>query len=164
MSVFNVFLLASIVTGIALMAFSLFMYMTDYKRQRAFSAENAIKSMELSVKRINAAIESFGAASRVVFKQLEETNTNMEKLRSFTAVEPERQSAPKNQRVHENRRDSESLYAPPIADIYEYAGETERARAKDVFSLNDKGVSAQDIARKLGIGQGEVRLMLDMGK
>jgi DNA-binding NarL/FixJ family response regulator len=143
LNVFNIFLLASIILGIALMSFSLYMYFTD-KGRRWVSADNTIKALELSIEEMNRTMEEFGAASRAVFRQLEEKRIEVQKLYSL-AGEKKGATIPLG-----------ILSAEP-----ENPGDP---RAEDVFLLKNKGLSVQDIAKKLGMGQGEVRLILELGK
>ena len=52
-------------------------------------------------------------------------------------------------------------YTPPIEKVVDQVKQTDTAQ---VLHLYEKGLSSQDIAKKLNIGKGEVELMLNLSK
>jgi hypothetical protein len=131
----------------------------DAKRRKA--EDDAIKTLNASIGEADETMAEMQKMSKSLLKEIEDKHEEL--LFLFSLIE-------------EKKIDSEEDASEPAPSIIEEEApptppETPNRKSSyknpklgKIRDLYDKGLSEEEIARALGIGQGEVKLILNLGK
>lgn len=154
-------LFVSVLVGIALVIFSLILPKTEPpKESKQLPAINAEKTVELSIiqaeKSIEKSIEEFDKMSREVFEQLDQ---KYQELLFLYSLIDEKKSEIANLYSETSKIQQLPVLKPEKQEVI-----VSSPKHQEVKKLVQKGHDISEIAKMLGIGQGEVKLILDLGK
>ncbi|MDR3239645.1 MAG: hypothetical protein LBT44_06110 [Clostridiales bacterium] len=153
MTTFTVVALAVMLTGIVLVLYSMLWLTRAGRRQQSQETESVVKSIRESVQEADQATEELHKTAKAIFAEMEEKRQEL--LVLFYMIEdrkkgmqPDRAEAPLKERTFMD------------------GGEESKANLKagKINALHEQGMSEAQIAKSLGIGQGEVKLILNLGK
>ena len=170
----DIVLFITMLIGIAFIAFSWFMpkkedksYSTDY-----LEIENTIRAVDQSVKEADSAIENLNRLSTSVFEEFEQKYQEILFLYSL---------------MDEKKKEIADIYAKPLPSTSSESDsgvetpseepvlvlEQERLTPvaplrhpnyDEIMKLSDEGMPVAEIAKELDMGQGEVKLIIELGK
>ncbi|MCL2618262.1 MAG: hypothetical protein FWD98_04310 [Defluviitaleaceae bacterium] len=187
MDTFQIALIVSMVVGIALIAYSIYLYSTATGEKDSnsgyFETANTLKYLETSIDEIDKTMDELHDTSKHIFEEME--NKYKDLLLLYSLIEDKKKelagiysTKPTDYKPGETLAASaeEPAAAPKqAAAAPEQAEETAAAdeapanalsspNIRKVRQMQEEGLSLEDTAKKLGIGKGEVKLMLDLGK
>ncbi|MDR1913030.1 MAG: hypothetical protein LBQ68_00905 [Clostridiales bacterium] len=114
--------------------------------ERRQSEEFAIRAINASMTEADQAIDELNKLARNIFDEIEEKHQELLFLYSML------ESHKKDDTVSEHKE------SPPKKETYK------NPKLGKIRSLFDQGMSEDEIAKTLGIGQGEVKLILSLGR
>ena len=151
--IFIYFVFGLIVLGIILVIYTYSrIRRSDYKiNQRRQSEEFAIRAINASMSEADQTMEEINKTAKSIFDELEEKHQELLFLYNMIEERKNEEVGPASDIVFSEARPkrSDSLKNPKLGKIR---------------ALYDQGMTEEEIARTLGIGQGEVKLILSIGK
>jgi ATP/maltotriose-dependent transcriptional regulator MalT len=178
MSIVQIVLLLFIILGIILTSISLFFitkknnnYKENYFEKKYYEAENVKKNLDTSIKQIDESIEHFEKYSKSVFDEIEQRYQEL--LFLYKLIDDKKQEMADNyysKKIVEKEASTNSF--TNISEKEENNDNLKNTinpkfvtvRNKDIIDMSKSGLSIPEIAKRLNIGQGEVKIVLDMGK
>ncbi|MDR1639114.1 MAG: hypothetical protein LBT59_05400 [Clostridiales bacterium] len=141
--IFDFLILIAIIVGSILVIAALASMAHDRKNgaERRRAEQEAIHTLNTAVGEADDAVAEMDKMAKSIFKEMEDKHQEL--LFLFSLIEG------KKGEVAEKHRAQSSLKNPKLGKIQD---------------LYDKGLSVEEIARALAIGQGEVNLILNLGK
>ena len=125
---------------------------TDHRiNERRQSEEFAIRAINASVSEANQTMEEINKTAKTIFDELEEKHQEL--LFLYNMIEER-----KNEEVGPA---SDIIFNEPRPKRPEHF---KNPKLGKIRALYDQGMTEEEIARTLGIGQGEVKLILSIGK
>ena len=125
---------------------------SDHKiNERRQSEEFAIRAINASMSEADQAMEEINRTAKTIFEELEEKRQELLFLYNMIEERKNEEVGPTSDIVFNDARPKrpENLKNPKLGKIR---------------ALYDQGMTEEEIARTLGIGQGEVKLILSIGK
>ncbi|MCL2852762.1 MAG: hypothetical protein FWE20_06990 [Defluviitaleaceae bacterium] len=165
-TIYQVSLIASMVVGIGLVVYSIFIYSrADGGKGTSgyFETANTLKFMESSIDEIDKTMDELHETSKHIFEEME--NKYKELLLLYSLIEEKKKELADLHSIKPtDYKPGETLKtASPEADELP-AIALSSPNIRKVRQLQQEGLSLEDTAKRLGIGKGEVKLMLDLGK
>lgn len=164
--IFDVLILISVIVGIGLIVFSVvnFNPKNKDKESEAFETDYTIKKLEASINDADNAIEELSKLSENIFEEIslkyqellylysliDEKHKELNYGNEKTDVSVVNNTSTPNLNV--NNKDLMSVL------------NSSNPKHKEIRELNSRGLSVSEIAKKLNLGQGEVKLVLELGK
>jgi uncharacterized membrane protein YsdA (DUF1294 family) len=145
--IFDFLIFIAIIIGSFLIVAALASMAHDRKsaQERRRAEEEALHTLNAAVGEADGAIAEMDKMAKSIFKEMEEKHQEL--LFLFSLIEGKKEEAAQKDRIE--RRAQPALKNPKLGKIQD---------------LYDKGLSVEEIARALAIGQGEVNLILNLGK
>lgn len=164
MDLFQVVLFVSIVIGIFLIMFSLFIISSETKKEpdNFLQENNTIKALDASIVEIDRTMEELNTTSSAILEEIDEKYHELlflytlidEKKNELADIYKGGASSPKDASKQKER----ALKAAPAQKAFE------NPHMQEILLLRDQGTAISDIAKRLNMGQGEVKLILELGK
>jgi len=150
---FIYFVLGVMVLGIILVVstFSSIKRSDNKINERRQSEEFAIRAINASMSEADQTIEEINKTAKTIFDELEEKHQEL--LFLYNMIE--------------ERKNEETRTAPDITvsdSRLKRPDNLKNPKLGKIRALYDQGMTEEEIARTLGIGQGEVKLILSIGK
>ncbi len=166
-SVLPAILLGSVIVGIIIILAALIFMRPENKNgaMNYLEVDNTIKAIDSSIEEMDKAMEEFAKMSDSIFNEIDEKYKEL--LFLYTLIDNKKE---------EIAASFSSSVAPPAPAIIKKEPKREaisKARPKpklenpnlaEIWQLNAQGFSIPEIAKKLELGQGEVKLMLELSK
>ena len=151
--IFTYVVLGVMVLGIIIVisAYSSIKHSDNKINERRQSEEFAIRAINASMSEADQAMEDINRTAKTIFDELEEKHQELLFLYNMIEERKNEEVGPASDIVFNEARPKrpESLRNPKLGKIR---------------ALYDQGLTEEEIARTLGIGQGEVKLILNIGK
>jgi len=126
---------------------------SDYKiNERRQSEEFAIRAINASMSEADQTMEEINRTAKSIFDEMEEKHQEL--LFLYNMIEER-----KNEEVGPA---SDIIFTEPRPK--QRADHLKNPKLGKIKALSDEGLTEEEIARALGIGQGEVKLILSIGK
>ncbi len=156
----QIMLFVTLILGIGLVLFSLILPKNELETKNDELETNAIEAIDRSITEMDKTMDEFNNMAQDVFKQLDEKYQELLFLYSL---------------IEEKRAEIADIYAqtggvkqstpPPKPQVIENKPpQFTNPKHQEINTLVQRGYSVADIAKTLNIGQGEVKLILELGK
>ena len=157
-------LLVAILIGIVIAVFSCFAMVASgsgYTPSNAgnyIEVDNTIRALDASIQEADSQMEEMEKLAASVFEELEGKYQELLFLYGL---------------IDEKKKEASALYAQKVVPLPVGAVRAEEKRerillnspnAKKILDMRDQGMDVMQIAKKLGMGQGEVKLILELSK
>ncbi len=183
MDVFQIVLFISIIIGIFFIIISLFLFNSDKNNtSEYFEASNTFKALDVSISEIDKAMEELNDTSKYIFKEIEEKYQEL--LFLYSLIDEKKNEIAD---IYKTKYTDEKIEKPVVdnlKDIYtkiniEHRNSPNTAKESllkikqknkiaespyfnEIVAFSKEGFSVSEIAKKLNIGQGEVKLILNL--
>lgn len=158
MDVIQISLFVAIILGIGLVIFSLltFSNQSNNKSFGDYEIENSMKALNTSLEEVDSAMLELDKMSKTIFEELD--TKYQELLFLYTLIDEKKkevaeiystQKLPQKEIVTSVDKDSNTYKNPKLHEIN---------------NLLNEGLSISEIAKELNMGQGEVKLIIGLGK
>lgn len=162
--IFNVLIFISIVVGIGLIVFSVINFNPKEEGLDSFNTnldtDRALEKLAISINDADNAIDELSKLSQNIF---DEINTKYQELLYLYSFIDEKQK--------ELSLNYEKVDLSVSNDLHILGESNSQStvtnlnnKHKEILSLYNKGMSVSEIAKALNLGQGEVKLIIDLGK
>ncbi len=177
MDLFQAVLFASIIVGILLLVFALFLFTVDNKNSpnQYFEASNTIRALETSVEEIEKTMDELNATAKTIFDELDGKYNEL--LFLYQLIDAKKTETAQTYHLTEaagsggklkagNGRKAQAFQAESLQQgpLKQDSKAMDNPRLKEILALKNEGMTVSDIAQKLDMGQGEVKLILELGK
>jgi hypothetical protein len=152
-------LFAATISGIILVIVSLVMIIRTGRKikQAKRDDEFAVRAINASIAEVDGAIEELNKTARAIFDELEEKHQELLFLYSMADKKKAVGAA--------NGTEGRSVLVSSSASQTKISRkEAKNPKLGKIRNLYDQGMSEDEIAKTLGIGVGEVKLILSLGK
>lgn len=158
MDIIQISLFVAIILGIGLVIFSLltFSNQSNNKNFGDYEIENSMKALNTSLEEVDSAMLELDKMSKTIFEELD--TKYQELLFLYTLIDEKKkevaeiystQKFPQKEIVTSVDKDSNTYKNPKLHEIN---------------NLLNEGLSISEIAKELNMGQGEVKLIIGLGK
>jgi len=170
-TLFQIALVISMIVGIGLIVYSVYIYRSDDKGGATgyFETANTLKFLESSINEIDKTMDELNETSKHIFEEMEDKYKELLLLYSLID-EKKKEIADLHSVKPTDYKPGATLITPeqpksgPQEDKEPPSAALSSPNIRKVRQLQEEGLSLEDTAKKLGIGKGEVKLMLDLGK
>ena len=149
---FQILLIAAVLAGVALVILSFFIQ-SGPKNDRDVNSfdgvDRVLKAVDDSVTEADNAAEELHKLAGSVTKELD--NKYQELLFLYNLIDEKKKELYDNQKISSFKRDDTKK--KPL----------KHPKQQEILALVNEGATVPEIAKKLGMGQGEVNLILDLG-
>jgi hypothetical protein len=148
--IFDFVIFFALIIGSCLVAAALASMIAEGKKAdgRRQAEQESIKSLNTSLIDADEAMEEMDKLAKSIFKEMEEKHQEL--LFLFSMIEGKKAEAEESAGERPEQESRKSGFKNP--------------KLGKIRDLYDKGLAIEEIARALGIGQGEVKLILNLGK
>lgn len=169
---FIIALVVLIVIGIVLIIVSLFLSGVrkndgqDYARSNAAAGNDVVNELNASLSEADKTIEELNSTAKSILKDVDEKYQELMFLYSLVD-EMKKDAAKMYAGLHATEIETAKPYEPPVAARHEdfpRSVEFYSEKQQRVAELFKQGLTMAEIAKSLGIGQGEVKMILDLRK
>jgi len=119
--------------------------------ERRQSEEFAIRAINASMSEADQTMEEINRTAKTIFEELEEKHQELLFLYNMIEERKNEEVSPASEIIYNEPR-------PKRPDNFK------NPKLGKIRALYDQGMTEEEIARTLGIGQGEVKLILSIGK
>jgi len=162
--------------GLILIIYALVILRERPEAKNDFDMERIMEAMDRSINDADSATNELAKLSQDVVTEIDDKYQQLLYLYSLIEEKSEKLGSDPSSRSHGNP----SRIDVSIDESFDYRSKKQETTRKaiekgfnpnlvsdkyrSVFELHDKGMSIPEIARSLSIGQGEVKLVLELGK
>ena len=165
-TLYQVVLITSMVIGIGLVAYSILIYSrADGAKNTTgyFETANTLKFMEASIDEIDKTMDELHETSKHIFDEME--GKYKELLLLYSLIEEKKKEVANLHSIKPTDYKPGETLTTGRSETDELPVMTlSSPNIRKVRQLQEEGLSLEDTAKRLGIGKGEVKLMLDLGK
>ena len=162
---YQIILIASMVMGIGLIGYALYIYnrAEDKGTTGYFETANTLKFLESSIEEIDKTMDDLHETSKHVFEEME--SKYKELLLLYSLIEEKKKELADMYSIKPTDYKPGVTLVPKDPDTGELpAISLSSPNIRKVRQMHQEGISLEDTAKQLGIGKGEVQLMLDLDK
>lgn len=154
--IFSVLILISVIVGIGLIVFSVINFnpINQDKKVETADTDLTIKKLEVTINDADNAIEELSKMSKNIF---DEINSKYQELLYLYSLIDEKH---KEINFYYEKTDVNVLSNKDFISVLN----SNNPKHKQIRDLNIMGMSVSEIAKHLNLGQGEVKLVLELGK
>ncbi len=164
MSPIQIVLLVSVILGICLIIYSLIMFKREQSGASIAAPENTARAIDISIEEMERTMEEFSSMASDAFIQMEqkyqellflyslidEKKKEVAALYSEAPLESYTKGSLKNSQSNNKSQPEERVIVNP--------------KLEEITRLMSSGQSVAEVAKSLNMGQGEVKLILELGK
>ena len=164
-TIYQIALIVSVIVGIGLIIYSIYIYRNESDKGTSgyFETANTLKFMEASIDEIDKTMDELHDVSKQIFEEME--SKYKELLLLYSLIEEKKKELAELHSIKPtDYKPGETLTSASSEDEELPSFALSSPNIRKVRQLQQEGLSLEDTAKRLGIGKGEVKLMLDLGK
>lgn len=158
MGIFQIFLIIAVLIGMGLILFSFFTYENNSQPNATnyIEVDNTIKALDASINEADSAAEELDKMAKSVFEEFD--GKYQELLFLYTLIDEKKRDITESYR----KNPSESTIKTDVT--IDEAYQIQNPKHEQIYDLQKQGYTVTEIAKNLNMGQGEVKLIMEMGK
>lgn len=165
METINVIFILCIVFGFILMVYALILAQKNVnEKNEIFTIEEGIKKIKVSINEADKTIDELNRLAEQVFLQFDEKKKDF--LFLYDLIEQKEQSIASkvNIVVDKDFLQNEDANSGDNSSSIKSSIKYENPLLKQILEMEQKGMSISEISKALNVGQGEIELILTLGK
>lgn len=157
MGIFQIILIIVVFIGMGLILFSFFSYESNQPNATSYiEVDNTIKALDASISEADSAAEELDKMAKSVFEEFD--GKYQELLFLYTLIEEKKQETSQGYR-------KKPIEPTSKTDILVDEGfRIQNPKYNQINEMQQQGQTVAEIAKHLNMGQGEVKLILELGK